>query len=59
MDSEEFKTISAAVCSFVAIGQINGEPEKKKKWFNFLSQAFFEGEGSVQWTHLIFKNYKG
>jgi hypothetical protein len=29
MIQEEFDTISAAVCSYVAIGQLNGEPEKK------------------------------
>ena len=30
MNQEEFDTISAAVCSYVAIGQLNGEPEKKR-----------------------------
>jgi hypothetical protein len=30
MDQEEFDTIIAAVCSYVAIGQLNGEPEKKR-----------------------------
>jgi hypothetical protein len=30
MNDEEFKMIGAALCSFIAIGQINGEPEKKR-----------------------------
>jgi hypothetical protein len=29
MDKEEFKIIIAAFCSFIAIGQLNEEPEKK------------------------------
>jgi len=30
IDDEEFKTISAAFCSYVALGQVNGESEKKR-----------------------------
>jgi hypothetical protein len=30
MNDEEFKMITAALCSFIAIGQINGEPEKRR-----------------------------
>ena len=30
MNQEEFDTVSAAVCTYVAIGQLNGEPEKKR-----------------------------
>ncbi len=31
MNQEEFDTIIAAVCSYVAIGQLNGEPAKEEK----------------------------
>jgi hypothetical protein len=29
MNDEEFKAISAAFCSYIALGQVNGDPEKK------------------------------
>jgi hypothetical protein len=38
MNDEEFKTMTAALCSFIAIRQINGGPEKKRKtYLNLLS----------------------
>ena len=30
MIEDDFKTISAAFCSYIALGQVNGDPEKKR-----------------------------
>jgi hypothetical protein len=37
INDEEFKTISAAFCSYIASGQVNGDPEKKQSDFIWLS----------------------
>ncbi len=46
MDDEEFKMISesGAFCSYIAISQVNGDPEKKANWYDCCLRESTYGE---------------
>jgi len=57
MDDEELQNIGAALCSFVAICQVNGDPEKKRKDLIAALELLLNGNGTSNPTTL-FKRVK-
>ena len=47
MIDEDFKTISAAFSSHIALGQVNGDPEKKRTDLIAILDNFLKGKKSM------------
>ena len=51
MIDEDFKMISAAFCSYIALGQVNGDPEKKRTDLIAVLDNFLKGKKSTIQKH--------
>jgi hypothetical protein len=59
MNDKEFKMITAALCSFIVIGQINGEPEKKRNGLIACIKHLLKGKEVYNKLTLFLKVKKG
>jgi hypothetical protein len=57
MNDEEFKAISVAFCSYIALGQVNGDPEKKRSDLIAVLDNMLRGKKSTIQRHYS-TNYK-
>ena len=55
MDQEDFQNISAALMSFIAVCQVNGDPEKKSRDLVAALEAVTQGKGTSNATTLFKK----
>ncbi len=51
MIDEDSKMISAAFCSYIALGQVNGDPEKKRTDLIAVLDNFLKGKKSTIQKH--------
>jgi hypothetical protein len=51
MIKDDFKTINAAFCSYIALGQVNGDPEKKRTDLIAVLDNLLKGKKSTIQKH--------